>query len=396
MARGCEESVVRRSTSRTGTLVARQLDRGGQAGRAGADHQDGDVFDVVVRGGMDAIVGAPGRRPPEQRLLNRARVARSGRSIRLRACRGRSQGAKPSSRFVAEALADGAAGGVVVAGPAGVGKTRLAVEVAAARERAGAARWRGCGRRAPRPRSRSAPSPRCCPPRSCPEGVELLARARDALAERAAGRRLVLCVDDGQLLDDASAALVHQLVAAGEAFAVVTVRRGEPVPDALRALWKDELCAGAGAAGALARRGRRPARRRAGRAGRRRARVSHDVGADARQRRCSCASWRATGVDRGLLAEDGGVWRWRGRVEAGTRLAELVDLRIDGVGAGAREPAGAGGGRRPAGARAARARRAGRPGGAGARRARGAPHRRAAAVRPTSPIRSTARRCARG
>jgi DNA-binding NarL/FixJ family response regulator len=34
----------------------------------------------------------------------------------------------------------------------------------------------------------------------------------------------VLCVDDGQLLDDASAALVHQLVAAGEAVAVVSVR----------------------------------------------------------------------------------------------------------------------------------------------------------------------------
>ena len=65
---------------------------------------------------------------------------------------------------------------------------------------------------------------------------------RWALAERAGGRRLVLCVDDGHLLDDASAALVHQLVAAGEAFAVVTLRSGEPVPDAVRALWKDELC----------------------------------------------------------------------------------------------------------------------------------------------------------
>ena len=74
-------------------------------------------------------------------------------------------------------------------------------------------------------------------------GVELLARARQALAERADGRRLVLSVDDGQLLDDASAALVHQLVAAREAFAVVTVRSGEPEPDALRALWKEELCA---------------------------------------------------------------------------------------------------------------------------------------------------------
>ena len=73
-------------------------------------------------------------------------------------------------------------------------------------------------------------------------GAELLARARDALVERGGGRRLVLCVDDGQLLDEASAALTHQLMAAGEAFALVTLYRGEPRPDALRALWKDELC----------------------------------------------------------------------------------------------------------------------------------------------------------
>ena len=42
------------------------------------------------------------------------------------------------------------------------------------------------------------------------------------------------------------------------------------------------------------------------------------------------------GVDRGLLTDDGGVWRWRGKVQAGTRLAELVDLRIDGLGPSAR------------------------------------------------------------
>jgi len=53
---------------------------------------------------------------------------------------------------------------------------------------------------------------------------------------------VALCVDDGQLLNDASAALVHQLAVAGEAFVVVTLRREARVPDALRALWKDELC----------------------------------------------------------------------------------------------------------------------------------------------------------
>ena len=146
-------------------------------------------------------------------------------------------------RSVARALSDGSAGGVVVAGPAGVGKTRLALEVAELAAADGyTVEWvRATRSAASIPLGAFAP---LLPAAQLPEGVELLARARDALAERAVGRRLVLCVDDGQLLDPASAALVHQLVAAGEAFVTVTVRQdAEPVPDALRALWKDELCA---------------------------------------------------------------------------------------------------------------------------------------------------------
>jgi hypothetical protein len=38
------------------------------------------------------------------------------------------------------------------------------------------------------------------------------------------------------------------------------------------------------------------------------------------------------GLDRGLLAQHGGIWRWRGELEAGTRLAELVGVRIEDVG----------------------------------------------------------------
>ncbi|HEX4815983.1 MAG TPA: LuxR C-terminal-related transcriptional regulator [Nonomuraea sp.] len=46
-------------------------------------------------------------------------------------------------------------------------------------------------------------------------------------------------VDDGHLLDPASAALLRQLIP--EAQALVTVRSGEPCPDAVTALWKEEL-----------------------------------------------------------------------------------------------------------------------------------------------------------
>jgi hypothetical protein len=234
-------------------------------------------------------------------------------------------------RFVGEAVAGGSTGGVVIAGPAGVGKTRLTAEAAELAGAEGCAvewvRASGSARSIPLG-AFAALLPATGGP--LPAGVELLARARHALAERAAGRRLVLCVDDGQLLDDASAALVHQLVAAREAFAVVSVRRDEPTPDALRALWKDELCA----------------RLELGELGR--GEVEALLGAALRgpiDGRSVNALWELTrgnalflrelvrhGVDHGLLAETGGMWRWRGEVTTGTRLAELVDVRIEDAG----------------------------------------------------------------
>ena len=234
-------------------------------------------------------------------------------------------------RLIGDALADGSAGGVVIAGPAGVGKTRLAAEASElARAQGCAVEWVRASRSA---RSMPLGAFAALLPatdRRLPEGVELLARARQALAERAAGRRLVLCVDDGQLLDDASAALVHQLVAAGEAFVIVSLRRDERAPDALRALWKDEL----GVLLELAElsRGEVEALLDAALGG------SIDGGS-------LNALWELTrgnalflrevvrhGIDRGLLAQDGGVWRWPGEVEAGTRLTELVDLRVADLG----------------------------------------------------------------
>ena len=60
----------------------------------------------------------------------------------------------------------------------------------------------------------------------------------------------MLGVDDAQLLDPVSAALVLHLAQTGSAFVVATVRSGEPCPDAIVSLWKDagarrmELAAG--------------------------------------------------------------------------------------------------------------------------------------------------------
>ena len=150
-------------------------------------------------------------RARRRRLLRRGRSdfahavaahrSRGGARVRRRGARGRS------------------AGGVVIVGArrrrqdAARGRGRGARGGAGLRGGMGAGDPLGAGDPARRLRGAAARSPQAGPP----EGVELLALARQTLAERAAGRRLVLCVDDGQLLDDASAALVHQLVAAGEA-----------------------------------------------------------------------------------------------------------------------------------------------------------------------------------
>jgi DNA-binding CsgD family transcriptional regulator len=235
--------------------------------------------------------------------------------------------------LVRRRLASGSAGGLVLAGAAGVGKTRLATEAARAAESSGwAVEWvRATRSTASIPLGAFAP---LLPVATTPtDGAELLSRARHALVERSGDRGLVLCVDDGQLLDDASAALVHQLVVAREVFAVVTLRVGEPVPDALRALWKDELC-DLVELGELAR-----------------AEVDELLGAALGapvHGRTRAALWELTlgnalflrevvlyGVERGLLAEVGGIWRWRGEMAAGMRLAELVGARLASLGEGA-------------------------------------------------------------
>lgn len=67
-----------------------------------------------------------------------------------------------------------------------------------------------------------------------------LAALRQVLA-RLSGALVV--VDDAHLLDDASAAAVRHLAATGDAVLLVTAREGEPAPDAVASLWKDEVLA---------------------------------------------------------------------------------------------------------------------------------------------------------
>jgi len=74
-----------------------------------------------------------------------------------------------------------------------------------------------------------------------PDPFDLLQTVRQAVLAQAEGKDLVLAVDDAHRLDEASATLVFQLVAAGRAAAVVTTRSGSASPEGIRTLWKDGL-----------------------------------------------------------------------------------------------------------------------------------------------------------
>jgi DNA-binding CsgD family transcriptional regulator/type II secretory pathway predicted ATPase ExeA len=68
------------------------------------------------------------------------------------------------------------------------------------------------------------------------EPAVMLAAAHRALIQE---KNLVLLVDDAQWLDPLSALLLEQLAVSGTIRIVTTIRAGEPVPDAVTALWKE-------------------------------------------------------------------------------------------------------------------------------------------------------------
>lgn len=70
------------------------------------------------------------------------------------------------------------------------------------------------------------------------EPAVMLAAAHRALARE---DNLVIVVDDAQLLDPLSSLLIHQLAASGTTPLIVTIRSGGTTPDAVTALWKEQL-----------------------------------------------------------------------------------------------------------------------------------------------------------
>ncbi len=220
---------------------------------------------------------------------------------------------------------------VVLAGAAGVGKTRLAREVLAASAADGSPpQWVAATRSAATVALGAFAHLVPGESLSVGEGQDRRAVIFDAIVRaiehHSAQGRPVVGVDDAHLLDDASATLVHLLVTAGAARVVVTVRSGEPTPDPVVALWKDEHALRIEV---------QPLSR---------LEVSELLGATLRGTVDGATARRLFDVTRGnalflrelvdeglasgALIEEAGVWRWDGPLRPGVRLRDLIAERL--------------------------------------------------------------------
>ncbi len=230
-----------------------------------------------------------------------------------------------------DVLAGGERSGVVLAGMAGAGKTRLAGEFLAVATAQGRVTARVTAGQAAGRLAFGALSP-LLPASGGPgtEPADMLQRAREAIVALGNDRPLVLLVDDAHLLDDASATLVHQLVAARSTFVIATVRSSEPAPDPVMALWKDEMAErievpplGPDFVEALLTRAM---------GGPFSAATLHRLTEQSAGNALYLRELVLGALETGTLRADDGVWRLTGSLVVSNRLVELVESRLADVG----------------------------------------------------------------
>ena len=129
--------------------------------------------------------------------------------------------------------------GVVIAGAAGVGKTRLAREVLSQAAAAGERTSWIVGTESARPLPLGAFTSSMGDTLTDP--WPSVRRVMHSLLTPDRRGRMLVGVDDAHLLDGLSAHVVHQLAQSKQARLVVTVRTGGEEPDAVTALWKDGM-----------------------------------------------------------------------------------------------------------------------------------------------------------
>ena len=145
-------------------------------------------------------------------------------------------GRSAEMRAIKAAISAPDVGGVVICGPAGVGKSRLAREaLSVAASNTCETRWT-VGTSSAREIPLGAFT--AWAPSGVPDTVELLRGVVESLTAATSGAGVVLGVDDAHLLDDLSTFVVHQIVARNAAKVILTVRGDAPTPAGIQEIWK--------------------------------------------------------------------------------------------------------------------------------------------------------------